>query len=48
MTARAKVENIALGPGALAMLRLMLVVVVASYTIEDDLLSECQVCVCAR
>lgn len=28
--------------GAVAMLRLMLVTVVASYTIDDDLLSECQ------
>ena len=28
------------------MLRLMLVTVVASYTIDDDLLSECQVRVC--
>ena len=31
--------------GAVAMLRLMLVTVVASYAIDDVLLSECQVCI---
>ena len=47
---RAKVKRSALGKhdkGGLAMLRLMLVTVVASYTVNDDLLSECQVRVCA-
>eukprot|EP00904_Undaria_pinnatifida_P000205 jgi/Undpi1/10185/HiC_scaffold_28.g12638.m1 len=40
-----KVKRSALGKhdkGGLAMLRLMLVTVVASYTVNDDLLSECQ------
>lgn len=44
---RAKVKESALvqeDKDAVAMLRLMLVTVVASYTIDDDLLSECQVC----
>ena len=44
-TVRAKVKKSTLGPGAVAMLRLLLVVVVASYAIDDDLISECQVCV---
>ena len=47
VTVRAKVKESALvqeGKGVVAMLRLMLVTVVASYTVDDDLLSECQVC----
>ena len=45
----AKVKASALGSednGAVAMLRLLLVTVVASYTIDDDLLSKCQVGKC--
>ena len=43
---REKVKECALHQedrGGMAMLRLMLVTVVASYTMDDDLLSECQV-----
>lgn len=49
ITVLAKVKESALSQedkGAVAMLRLMLVTVVASYTIDEDLLSECQVCRC--